>query len=72
MRSRRRALHLAEALTGEAVARAANVILAFDLAINFALLVEDAQSRKSAAQVAASGTFCPNRPHLCMHHEHAQ
>ena len=57
-------LRLTVAASWGAVARTANVVRAFNLAINFALFVEDAQSSKSAAQVAASGARCHNRPHL--------
>ena len=59
-----RTLRLTVAASWGAVARTANIILAFTLAYTFTRVVAKAEPYIDAAQVAASGVRCPSRPHL--------
>ena len=68
MRWSGRTLRLTVAASGEVVTGTADIVMAFNLANFLTSAVVDAPVWIDAAQVAASGAFCPNRPHLWIMH----
>ena len=72
MRWSGRTLRLTVAASGEVVTGTADIVMAFNLANFLTSAVVDAPVWIDAAQVAASGAFCPNRPHLWIMQEHAR
>ena len=59
-----RTLRLTVAASWEVVTSTTNIIMAFNLAYFLTRAVVDAPIWIDAAQVAASGAFCPSRPNL--------